>query len=521
MSNEKNTSEEYVRIFDTTLRDGEQAPGNSMNSDEKLRVAQRLAELNVDIIEAGFPASSPGDFDSVNQLAREVRDTSICGLARTMDYDIEQAAKALEPGAQPRIHTFISTSSIHMKHKLRMNEEQVLEATGKAVTLARRYIDDIEFSAEDATRSDWGFLKRVYQVAIDAGATTLNVPDTVGYTVPEEYAKLIAYLRAELKGTDKVIFSVHCHNDLGLAVANSLSAVAQGARQIECTINGIGERAGNTALEEVVMALNVRRDAYGPKTRIDTTKIYPISRYLSQITGMLVQPNKAIVGANAFAHEAGIHQDGVLKNASTYEIMRPEDVGLTSNRLVLGKHSGRHAFKERLAELSFDISAVDLDRAFARFKLLADQKKDIYDEDLQAIVADQLVRVPTRYKLVSANVASGTDMKPSATVRVTVEDVEKIGVGQGDGPVDAALNAIKSITGTKSHLTRYVVSAITGGTDAQGEVTVRVEDENNVANGQGADPDIVVASARAYVNALNKLESRQNKAKTEDLVGGP
>lgn len=494
-----------VRIFDTTLRDGEQAPGNSMNASEKLRVGHKLAELRVDVIEAGFPASSPGDFASVQQLAAEVKGPIICGLARANVGDVERCAEAVTVAENARIHTFIATSKIHMDAKLRMSPEQVLDAASAAVTRAVQLVEDVEFSAEDATRSDWDFLTQIYQRAVDAGATTLNIPDTVGYTVPDEYARLITHLKGSLKNTDNVILSVHCHNDLGLAVANSLAAVAAGARQIECTINGIGERAGNAALEEIVMALRVRKDVLNVTTDIDTTKIVPTSRFLSQITGMLVQPNKAIVGDNAFAHEAGIHQHGVLQDARTYEIMTPEDVGLTSNKLVLGKHSGRHAFRDRLGQLGYELESEELDIAFSRFKVLADQKKDVYDEDLIAIIADEIVRVPTKYDLVSVHVASGTKMHPVATVEMKIDEEVVIGTSLGDGPVDAALNAIKELSGTDSRLSRYIVNAITGGTDAQGEVNVKVEDDARSAMGQGADPDIVIASAKAYVNALNKL----------------
>jgi 2-isopropylmalate synthase len=432
----------------------------------------------------------------------------ICALARTADADIDAAAKAIAKAERRRIHTFIATSDIHMEHKLHMQPAQVIEAAQRAVERARKHTDDVEFSCEDATRSRWDFLVQVYQAAIDAGATTINVPDTVGYAVPEEYGRLFAYLRRHLRGAEGVIFSAHGHDDLGLAVANAMAAIANGARQVECTVNGIGERAGNTSLEEVAMALRMRKDAFGIETRLDVTQLYPTSRLLSQITGNPVQPNKAIVGANAFAHEAGIHQDGVLKYALTYEIMRPEDVGVPANKLVLGKHSGRHAFRRRLEALGYDLDAESLDRAFKRFKQLADQKKEIYDEDLEAIVADEVVRVPTRYELVAVNVASGTAMIPTATVELQVEGRRVRSVANGDGPVDAALKAIRQITGSTAQLTDYVVAAISGGTDAQGEVTIRIEDAGRVSQGQGSDTDIVVASAKAYVHALNKLAYR-------------
>ena len=512
---------DHVRIFDTTLRDGEQAPGNSMNMAEKLRMAHQLARLKVDIIEAGFPISSPGDFEGVELIAKEVKGPIICGLARTDDQDIDAAGKAVRHAERRRIHTFIATSPIHMEFKLRMKPKQVLAAAARAVSRARKFTDDVEFSCEDATRSDWDFLAEVYQAAIDAGATTLNVPDTVGYTVPDEYGRLFQFLRGRLQGADGIVFSAHCHDDLGMAVANSIAAILNGARQVECTINGIGERAGNTSLEEVAMALQLRRDAFGISTNVDSTQLYPTSRLLCQITGNSVQPNKAIVGANAFSHEAGIHQDGVLKNALTYEIMRPEDVGVPSNKLVLGKHSGRHAFRRRLEELGFDLNDDNLNKAFKRFKQLADQKKEIYDEDLEAIVADEIVRIPTKFQLLSVNVTSGTDMKPSATVKLNVQGSEVSAFAHGDGPVDAALNAIKQLTGTTAKMREYVVAAISGGTDAQGEVTVRIDDHGAATTGKGSDTDIVVASAKAYLHALNKLAFRRDEIPTIAKVTGP
>lgn len=510
-----------VRIFDTTLRDGEQAPGNSMNDSEKLRMAHQLARLKVDIIEAGFPASSPGDFESVQAIAREVRGPVICALARTDPGDIDAAGNAIAPAERRRIHTFIATSDIHMQYKLRMTPEQVREAAARAVARARTYTDDVEFSCEDATRSRWEFLLQVYQAAVDAGATTLNIPDTVGYAMPEEYKNLFLYLRSNLKGAENVVFSAHCHDDLGMACANAIAAVTAGARQIECTINGIGERAGNTALEEVAMVLRMRRDIYHADTNLDVTQLYPTSRLLTQITGTVVQPNKAIVGANAFAHEAGIHQDGVLKNALTYEIMRPEDVGVPTNRLVLGKHSGRHAFRRRLEELGFTLDENALNKAFQRFKQLADQKKQVFDEDIEAIVADEVVRVPSRYVLKHANVAAGTDMEPTATIVLDIDGKEFRAAATGDGPVDAALNAIKQLTGTQARMLQYSVAAISGGTDAQGEVTVRLEEAGRITHGQGSDTDIVVASAKAYLHALNKLALRQIDNPAFERVGGP
>ncbi len=498
-----------IRIFDTTLRDGEQSPGCSMNVEEKLRVAHQLARLRVDVIEAGFPIASEGDFEAVREIARSVEGPIVCGLSRTSEKDIERCFEAVKVARKPAIHTFIATSDIHMKYKLKMSRDRVLEETKRAVTQARSYVNHVEFSAEDATRSDWDFLVEVFQTAIDAGANTLNVPDTVGYTTPTEYAALITHLREKLRGVDDVVISVHCHNDLGLAVANSLMAVKAGARQVECTINGIGERAGNAAMEEIVMALRTRPEVFGVDTGIDATQIYHSSRLLSQITGMLVQPNKAIVGANAFAHESGIHQDGVLKQRLTYEIMTPESIGLDTNKLVLGKHSGRHAFRDRLTQLGYQLEGDSLEEAFRRFKALADKKKEIFDEDLEAVVAEAVVR-PTsaRFRLLGCNVASGTDMLPTATVQVEIDGETAKGTSNGDGPVDAALNAIKRITGTDARMLQYTVSSISGGTDAQGEVTVRLELDGKTALGQGAHTDIVVASAKAYVNALNKLDYR-------------
>jgi 2-isopropylmalate synthase len=501
---------DWIRIFDTTLRDGEQSPGASMNVDEKLRLAHQLARLRVDIIEAGFPIASEGDFEAVQAIARQVEGPMICGLSRTSEKDIQRCFEAVRDAKRPAIHTFIATSDIHMKYKLKMSRDQVLAEAKRAVTQARECVEHVEFSAEDATRSEWAFLVEVFQTALDAGANTLNVPDTVGYTTPGEYAALIEHLRANVRGIDKAVISVHCHNDLGLAVANSLMAVKAGARQVECTINGIGERAGNAALEEIVMALKTRPEVFGLETNIDATQIYHSSRLLTQVTGMLVQPNKAIVGANAFAHEAGIHQDGMLKARLTYEIMTPQSIGLDTNKLVLGKHSGRHAFRDRLKALGYELSDEQLNAAFIKFKALADKKKEIFDEDLEAVVAEELVRNTGvyRYKLVGCNVASGTDMLPTATVQVEIDGELVKGTANGDGPVDAALNAIKRITDTQATMLQYTVSSISGGTDAQGEVTVRLEREGKTALGQGAHTDIVVASAKAYTNALNKLLQR-------------
>jgi 2-isopropylmalate synthase len=498
---------ELVRIFDTTLRDGEQSPGCSMNLAEKLAIARQLERLGVDVIEAGFPIASEGDFESVKAVAAEVRGTSICGLARTGREDVERASQALEGAAAPRIHTFIATSDIHLEHKLRMSREQVLAEVDRAVRQARGYVDDVEFSAEDATRSDWAFLVEVFRTAIEAGASTLNVPDTVGYTQPDEYARLIRHLRENVPGAERAVFAVHCHNDLGLAVSNSLAAVLAGARQVECTVNGIGERAGNTSLEEVVMAIKTRPDVYaGLDTEIVTREIYPSSRLLASIIGVPVQPNKAIVGDNAFAHEAGIHQDGVLKAAITYEIMTPQSIGRASNELVLGKHSGRHAFRERLAELGFELEGEAFQAAFRRFKELADAKKSIFNEDLEAIASDAVLQTDERFSLKEVTVLSGTFAKPSATVELLVDGEPAKATALGIGPVDAVFKAIAELTDTKSELERFHVNAITGGMDALGEVSVTVSEDGRKVIGNGAHPDIIVASARAYVHALNKLE---------------
>jgi len=497
---------ETIRIFDTTLRDGEQSPGCSMNLAEKLTLARQLERLGVDVIEAGFPIASEGDFEAVRAIAAELRRAVVCGLARTAAADIERAARALEGAARPRIHTFIATSDIHLQHKLRMSREQVLAEVDRAVRQARGFCDDVEFSAEDATRSDVEFLVQVFGVALAAGASTLNVPDTVGYTQPEEYAALIRELRRRVPGAERAVFSVHCHDDLGLAVANSLAAVRAGARQVECTVNGIGERAGNTSLEEVVMAIKTRQDVYaGLDTGIVTTEIYPSSRILSSIIGVSVQPNKAIVGDNAFAHEAGIHQDGVLKAAITYEIMTPQSIGRASNELVLGKHSGRHAFRDRLGELGFQLAGEDFERAFQRFKDLADKKKTIYNEDLEAIAADAVVRSDERFELGDLSVLSGTFAKPTATVQLVVDGEPRKSTALGIGPVDAVFKAIAELAETKSELLRYQVNAITGGMDALGEVSVTLGEDGRRVIGHGAHPDIIVASAKAYVHALNKL----------------
>ncbi|MDI6864747.1 2-isopropylmalate synthase [Thermodesulfovibrio yellowstonii] len=500
-----------IKIFDTTLRDGEQSPGASMNVDEKIQVAKQLKKLGVDIIEAGFPIASPGDFEAVNRISKEVKGIVVAGLCRARDEDIERAAEALKPAEQKRIHTFIATSDIHLKYKLRMDRDQVIQAAVKAVKKAKQYTDDVEFSAEDATRSDWDYLCKITEEVIKAGATTVNIPDTVGYTIPQEYGELIEYLMNKVPNIDKATISVHCHNDLGLAVANSLTAILKGAGQVECTINGIGERAGNAALEEIVMALKVRNDFFKADTGIVTQEIYRTSRLISKITGMVVQANKAIVGANAFAHEAGIHQDGVLKERTTYEIMRPEDIGIPSSKIVLGKHSGRHAFKKRLEELGFSLTEEEINRAFERFKKLADQKKYIFNEDIEALVSDEVLRIAEVYQLIDLEVASGTKKKPTATVKMKINGDEKEITVSGDGPVDSVYRAITELTGSKAELNKFEIKAITGGTDALGEVTVILEEGGHTVRGHGSDTDIIVASAKAYINALNKLALKNLK----------
>ena len=500
-------------IFDTTLRDGEQSPGASMTRDEKVRIARALERLKVDVIEAGFPAASDGDFAAVQAVAEAVKDSTVCGLARALDRDIDRAGEALKKAESSRIHTFIATSPIHMQMKLKMSPEQVIEYAVKAVKRARKYTDNVEFSPEDAGRSEEDFLCRILEAVIDAGATTLNIPDTVGYSIPADFGAMIANLRQRIPNADKAIFSVHCHNDLGLAVANSLSAVMNGARQVECTINGLGERAGNAALEEIVMAIKTRHDVFSCDTRLDTREIVTCSKLISSITGFPVQPNKAIVGANAFAHESGIHQDGVLKHRETYEIMRAEDVGWSANRMVLGKHSGRNAFKSRMTELGFEFhSESELNDAFVRFKQLADKKHEIFDEDLQALITEvNTDSEDEHYKLIALKVCSETGETPSATVTVKIGEQEFSADSEGSGAVDASLKAIDSIVNSGTSLELYSVNSITNGTDAQGEVTVRLEKGGRVVNGLGADTDIVIASAKAYINALNKLEDKGEK----------
>ena len=492
-------------IFDTTMRDGEQSPGASMTRDEKVRIARALDKLGVDVMEAGFPAASQGDFDAVKAVAEAAENATVCALARVTDGDIDTAAAAVKHAPRSRIHTFIATSPIHMERKLRLAPNEVVERAVHAIGRARNHVEDVEFSCEDALRSDVDFLCRIVERAIDAGARTINIPDTVGYTLPTVMTDVITALLNRVPNADKAVFSVHCHNDLGLAVANSLAAVLAGARQVECTINGLGERAGNAALEEIVMAVRTRQDVFECDTTIATTEIVPCSRLVASITGFPVQPNKAVVGANAFAHESGIHQDGVLKFRETYEIMRAEDVGWANNRMVLGKHSGRNAFRTRLAELgvAFERES-DLNAAFARFKELADKKHEIFDEDLQTLVSGGAEGVE-RVRLVSLRYTGETGEVPRADVRLAVDGAEVSVAGTGDGPVDAAFKAIESVVVSGAKLDLYSVNAITEGTDSQGEVTVRLSGNGRIVNGQGTDTDIVLASALAYVDALNKV----------------
>ncbi len=508
------SSKDPLIIFDTTLRDGEQSPGASMTKDEKIRIAKSLEKMRVDVIEAGFPIASAGDFEAVQAVANVVKDSTVCGLARALEQDIDRAGEALRVANSGRIHTFIATSPVHMQRKLRMQPDQVVEQAVWAVKRARNFTDDVEFSAEDAGRSELDFLCRIFEAVIDAGATTINVPDTVGYNMPYQFGATLHSLIERIPNSDRAVFSVHCHNDLGLAVANSLSAVMNGARQVECTINGLGERAGNASLEEVVMAVRTRQDVFDCDSRLDATQIVTCSRLVSNITGFPVQPNKAIVGANAFAHESGIHQDGVLKHRETYEIMRAEDVGWTHNRMVLGKHSGRSAFRARLDELGINFeSEEELNVAFSRFKDLADKKHEIFDEDLQALVTNKgLEEGNESIKLVSLRVTSETGETPNADVTLSVDGVEISVSAEGSGPVDAAFKAIEAIVQTNSDLKLYSVNNITSGTDSQGEVTVRLERAGRLLQGQGADTDIVIASARAYINACNKLAEPAERA---------
>lgn len=497
---------EQILIFDTTLRDGEQSPGASMNTAEKLRLATQLEKLGVDILEAGFPVASDGDFEAVSKIAEKLKKTQVAALARTSKGDIDRAWGAIQNAVKPRIHTFIATSDIHMKYKLNMTRDEVVKAAVEAVKYSKSFTENVEFSAEDGSRSDRDFLSKVFEAVIEAGATTVNLPDTVGYAIPEEFAHLVKYVREHTPNINKAILSVHCHNDLGLATANTIAAINAGARQVEVTINGIGERAGNTSLEEVVMALHTRPNYLPVSTSIKTDQIYPTSRLVSMITGIIVQPNKAIVGANAFAHEAGIHQDGVLKNPMTYEIMKPETIGLSANKLVLGKHSGRHALRSHLKELGYDLSDEELKLVFTKFKELADKKKHIVDEDLEVIVTEGILRTSDIFNLEYLHVTCGTTVLPMASVQLNINGRSVKDAGYGNGPIDAAFNTIAKLTGTGAELLRFSISAITGGTDAQGEVTVRLSENGLIALGRGADPDIITASTKAYINGLNRME---------------
>jgi 2-isopropylmalate synthase len=506
------SSSERIIIFDTTLRDGEQSPSVSLNVEEKLQIGRQLKKLNVDVIEAGFPVASSGDFESVRRISQELKGLQVAALARANEKDIDTAWEALKEGENPRIHTFIATSDIHLQYKLRKTREQVLDMARSAVEYAVKFTGNVEFSAEDASRSDLDFLCKVFEAVIDAGATTVNFPDTVGYAVPHNFGRMIRYVMEHTANIHKAVLSVHCHNDLGLATANVLEAIENGARQVECTINGIGERAGNAAMEEVVMAIRTRRDLLPFDTAICSQHIMTVSRLVSMLTGMVVQANKAIVGANAFAHESGIHQDGVLKERTTYEIIDPKDIGLSKGTLVLGKHSGRHALKAKIEEIGYRLSDEEIDRVFTRFKSLADKKKEIYPEDIEALVAEEVLRIPDRYHLAYLYVAGGSGIKPTATVILKIDGNEVSGVSLGAGPIDAAYKAVAKLVKTESRLLGFAVNSITGGTDALGEVTVRLEEGSHVVTGHGTDPDIITASVMAYLNALNRLEHSKENA---------
>ncbi len=506
-------TKEKLVIFDTTMRDGEQSPGASMTKEDKIQIAKALELLRVDVMEAGFPAASPGDFESVKAVAQTVKESTVAGLARSVPGDIERCGEAVKHAARPRIHTFIATSPIHMEKKLQMHPDQVVEAAVKAVKQASKYTNDIEFSLEDAGRSEIDFMARITEAVIKAGATTINLPDTVGYNLPNQFANIVSSVMERTPNSDKAIFSVHCHDDLGLSVANSLAAVQAGARQVECTINGLGERAGNASLEEVVMAVRTRADMFDVETNIDTTQIMNCSRLVSSITGFQVQPNKAVVGANAFAHESGIHQDGVIKNRETYEIMRAQDIGLDNNKLVLGKHSGRNAVKTRLQELGVELDSADvLNEVFSRFKDLADKKHEIFDEDLIAISTDSAnFDEEDKFALSHIEVGVSSTTPPHAKLTLLVDGKEVEAQGEGGGQVDAVYTAIESVVKSGAELELYSVNNITSGTDAQGEVSVRLSYKDSIVNGHGADTDIVVASAKAYLNALNKMEVGASK----------
>jgi len=512
---------ERVYVFDTTLRDGEQSPGASLNTHEKIEIAKQLARLGVDIIEAGFPISSPGDFEAVKLIAEQVEGPVICGLARAKDIDVDRAAEAIKPAKRRRIHTFIATSQIHREKKLRMSKEEIIEMAVNAIKRARNYTDDVEFSPEDASRTDIDYMCDVIEAAIDAGATTINIPDTVGYSNPVEFGNRIKYVREKVPNIQKAIISIHCHDDLGLAVANSLSGLMNGARQVECTINGIGERAGNASLEEIVMSLKCRKDFYNLETGIQAEQIYRTSRMVSSMTGITVQPNKAIVGSNAFAHESGIHQDGVLKERKTYEIMMAEDVGWVGTSMIMGKHSGRHAFKDRLTQLGYNnLNEDQLNKAFERFKALCDKKKVVYDDDLISIVEQERVQVPETYVLTSIRAVSDSKEEPSATVEIVHEGKTLKGTATGDGPVDAAYKVIQELTKVEANLVNYNIQAVTKGTDSQGVVSVTLEEDGVNVTGRGSNTDVVVASVNAYLNAINRLiffKDKHIKAKDKKI----
>ncbi len=509
-----------IRIFDTTLRDGEQTPGVTLNAAEKLEIAQTLAKLRVDIIEAGFPAASPGDFAAVSEIAAKVRGPVIAGLARTNTKDIDAAVNALKKAERPRIHTFIATSDIHLQYKLKMTRDGVLDAAQSAVRYARRFVDDVEFSAEDASRSDRDYLCQVFTAAIAAGATTINIPDTVGYTTPDEFGALIRYIRERVPNIGQAVISVHCHNDLGMAVANSLAAVMNGAGQVECTVNGLGERAGNAAMEEIVMAFHTRPEYYRAATGIDTSHIYRASRLVSVLSGVAVQPNKAVVGDNAFAHESGIHQHGVLNNALTYEIMRPETIGLNRNALILGKLSGRHALEERLKTLGYDLEPERINEIFVKFKELADRKKMVFDRDIEALVAEKASEMPEWYRLVNHHVVSGNQTTATAMVRIETDRGFTEQAACGDGPVDAAFKAIEKAVGFAVSLKDYQIKAVTSGQDALGEATVWLEQDGRVISGRGLSTDVIEASAKAYVGAINKLIATCGHPTAGELAAG-
>ena len=508
-----------IKIFDTTLRDGEQAPGCSMNENEKLKVALNLEKLGVNIIEAGFPIASEGDFNSVKIIAKEIKDCEVAGLSRANLKDIDRAWEAIKCAANPRIHTFIATSDIHLKYKLKKTKDEVLGIIKSSVSHSAKYTSNVEFSCEDATRTELDFLYKSIQTAINAGATTINIPDTVGYSVPSEFGSIIRNLHENIDGISGVTISVHCHNDLGLAVANSLAAVHEGARQVECTINGLGERAGNASLEELVMALKVRNDLNPFITRLDTSQIYPCSKLVSSVTGVSVQPNKAIVGANAFGHEAGIHQDGVLKESMTYEIMDPAEVGIPSNHIVLGKHSGRHAFKDRLNQFGYELSDDNFEIAFVKFKELCDKKKYVFDEDIFSLVNEEFMRLSDFYQLETIECSSGSEIKPVAKIGMSI-DGKTINVEEsGDGPMDSVFKAISKAAGITPVLDSYAVASVTEGMDAQAEVSVSIKHDDFFARGKGASTDVIIASAKAFINALNNLRWRKNHPKVASTRG--